>query len=259
MQLPAKQNEVEKARREFERLNEHLSQLKTEIRVLNARRGEIRESIEQENAALRLKRQQELDEMEKRAEAALKPLVTQRNAIQRQISELERQAQTEKMEVVGAQNELVAIRAQLGQLNKEVDEARATRESHEAHAVSISAQITNVQSQIQPLKDELGHLKDEVEGYTGRREDALWELTQVQADLNSKKTTLTRDISKMQEKRREIAANLAIEAKQVGMAREALAQWEEQLAKRDKVLRAREYKVALDEEKIAQNAGLLNL
>ncbi len=257
--MPPKDNATAKARNELARVNEHISQLKTEIRVLEARRGEIRDDIDRENNALKLKAGQELAETMKRAEEAVKPLVAQRSAIQRQISELERQAQTEQMEVVGAQNELIAVRAQLAQLHREIDEARATRESHEAHAVSVSAKITNLQSQVQPLKEELSHLKDEVEGYTGRREDALWELTQTQAELNAQKTSLTRDVAKLQEKRREVASNLALEAKQTENTRTALADWEARLQKFDKTLRAREYKVAVDEEKIAQNAGLLNL
>lgn len=259
MQLPKKASEVERAKLELERVNDHIIQLKTEIRVLEARRGEIKEGIEAENKALKLKRQQELAEMERQFEKTLEPLVKQRSALQRTISELERQAHTGESELEGLKNELVAVRAQLGQVAKEATEARTEKENYETTSSNISAQIATLRSQVQPLKDDLGHLQDEVNGYNARREEAQWQLTQVQAELNATKVKLERDVAKLQEKRREVAANLAIESKQIENARSAMAEWEERLKKYDKTLRAREYKVAIDEEKIAQNAGLLNL
>ncbi len=251
--------EREKVRAELARANELVAQVKTEVRVLESRRGEIREGIEAESNALRLKREQELDEMVGQCEAALEPLRKERIQLQKEISVLTRELLGYEAEKVGVETEITAARQTLGLINREFESSQQAVSSSELQKVNITAQITKLTSQIQPLREEVASLTDDLAGLSARKDDASWELTALQADLNSKKVLLNREIDGLEHKRRDLAGTLNLEAKNMAVAREAMANWESNLEKRDKILRAREYKVNVDEERIAQNAGLLNL
>ncbi len=251
--------EREKVRAELARANELVAQVRTEVRVLESRREEIREGIEAESNALKLKREQELDDLVGQAEAALVPLRQQRVDLQRDISALSRDLQQHEAEKVGVETEIIAARQTLGLINREFEVSQQEASKIELQRVNITAQITKLTSQIQPLREELAHLTDDMAGAKSRIEDASWELTAMQAEYNSKKVLISREIDGLEHKRRDLAGNLNIEAKNMAVAREALANWESNLEKRDKILRVREMKVATDEQKLADNVGLLNL
>ncbi len=253
------QLQVEKARRELATTNELIAQIKTEIRTLEARRKEIRAEIDQDTAEVRQQRERELKELEHRSKEALQPLTAERQAILLDITRSRRDQQDLEMAVLGVRTELDAVRAQVGQANREVEAAEKEKLNLETHRSSLSAQITTLAGRIAPLKDTLVDLQDQVAGTEKRLEDANWELTSAQADMLAKKTALEREVTELAHKRRDLASNLNVEMKQYETTRTALVEWEEKLNKRDKILRAREYKVAIDEDKIAQNAGLLNL
>lgn len=251
--------EREKVRVELARANELVAQVKTEVRVLESRRGEIREGIEAQSNQLKLEREQELDDLVSQAEAALEPLRKQRTELQHEVSSLSRDLQKYEAEKVGVETEIMAARQTLGLINREVETGQKEASSAELQRVNITAQITKLTSQIQPLREELAHLTDDMAGLDARKTDAAWELTALQAEYNSKKVLISREIDGLEHKRRDLAGNLNIEAKNMATAREALANWESNLEKRDKILRVREMKVATDEQKLADNVGLLNL
>lgn len=257
--LPEKQTEVERARRELERTNELIAQVKTEIRVLEKRRGEIRVEVEEDNRQLRLQREQDAAEVAKNLKATLAPLEAQRTDLRNEISKLVQTKQDIETELIGAQGELPAIRQQASRAQTEADLAQERKEKLEAQAVGVTAKITNLSGQIQPLKEELVGLRDEIGGLEQRKEDLGWELSALDASLTSQKTQLEREITELQHKRREVGSSLNEEMKQFENTRTALAEWESKLMKREKIVKAREYKAAIAEDKIATNAELLNL
>jgi len=251
--------EQEKIRIELSRANELLTQVKTEVRVFQDRRDEIRQGIEAESRQLKLKREQELDAMHEQSENALLPLRQAKIDLQQEVSVLSRAKQKQETELVGIETEVTATRQLLGMITKEANEAQASKDKAELQRVNITAQITSLNSQIQPLREKLADLTDDITGAEARKEEAAWELAALQADLNSKKVVLNREIDGLEHKRRDLASSLNIEAKNMANSREALANWETNLEKRDKILRAREYKVSQDEQRLADNVGLLNL
>jgi chromosome segregation ATPase len=251
--------EREKIRQELAKANELLAQLRVEIRVLEDRRGEIRRGIEAETEELKRKRERELDEVVAQADAAIVPLKAERQVINDEIAQLTRDKIKVESDLTGIQGEIVSQRDTLGLIIREVAQAKAEKETAEASATATSAQIASLQSQIRPLQEELAHLTNETRLVTTRRDDTDKELVALQTKYQSQRRDIELEMASLQRKRNDLATTLTAESSSLGQEREQLTKWAETLAKQDKIIRAREYKVAAAEQKIADNVGLLNL
>ena len=251
--------EREKTRQELARANELLAGLRTEIRVLESRRDEIRQGIDAETAKLKRERETELDDLVAQAEAAIAPLEADRKQLNETIADLTRKLIKLESDHAGLEGQIAAERATLGHIVKEVAEAKQEKEKAEAHSVSVSAQITKLTSSIQPLREELATLTSEVRDATAQRDATQKEIVGLQTVHLTRKKELELAIVGLERRRNELATTLTGEAAMAKREREDLTLWAEKLAKQEKIIRAREYKVAIAEQKIADNVGLLNL
>lgn len=254
-----KPDEREGKRAELARANELISQLKTEIRVLQVRSEDIRRGIEEDSARRKLELEKELADTREHAERQLEPLANERSKLQNQIGTFSSDLREKESQVMGLTDQISAGRTLAEQLRKEAVANKAERDKAEMEKIGITAEITKLRSNIQPLKEDIASLTEELAGAKQRREDASWELTALQADLNAKKVSLTRDIDGLEHTRRDLATNINVEKRQIEDARQILAEWELKLQKREKIVSAREYRAATKEEQIASNANLLNM
>lgn len=256
--MPSK-DQIELKREELARANELLSQLKTEIRVYEKRRDQTRESVEEETRQLKLERERELTAIRREHEASLPPLLEEQKRLSTEISILSRQSQELESEVGGLNGEIQAQRALVGQISREIEGLKAEKEAIELQSVNASTQVTNLQASIAPLKEELAHLTEEVRILNARRAEVDAGIVEAQRVFYLKKENWQKELTTLERDRRELATSVSADAAEIKRAREELVTWQEKLQKFDKTLRAREYKVALAEDKIAQNVGLLNL
>lgn len=256
--MPSK-DQAQLKREELARANELLSQLKTEIRVYEKRRDQIRESVEEETKRLKLDREKELESIRREHEAAIPPLLEEQKQLSTEISTLSRQKQGLESDVMGLNGEIEAQRALIGQISKEIEKLKAEKEAIELQSINASTQAANLRSSIAPLKEELAHLTDDVRQLTARRAEVDAGIAEAQRVFYLKKEDWAKELAGLEHRHRELATSVSADAAEIKRAREELVTWQEKLQKFDKTLRAREYKVALAEDKIAQNVGLLNL
>lgn len=258
-ELRANKDDKLALREELARANELLSQVSTEIRVLEHRRADIRAGIEAETEQLKARRVAEIAEAVKVAAAGLPALKDERAALNTAIAKLSRTKQGLESDIVGLQAEISAYHERIGQLNREFDSARQEKETAEAGMTAISTQAASLQATINPLRDELGHVTEELRMVQGRREEVETEILAWQRNYQLTKGGLEKEIAVLERKRRDLAGDISTEAADIKRAREELTVRAETLAKQEKIVRGREYKVAMAEEKIASNVGLLNL
>ncbi len=246
-------------RDELARANELLSQIKTELRVLESRRADIRAGIEAETETLKARRVEELGEVERVINDGLPKLRLERQDLTGEISKLDRRKEALEADIVGLETELTAYRQRLGQLSREFDQVKVDKEKAEAHVASANARVATIQATINPLAEDVGHLKDEVRILEARRDEVNADILATQRRNQLKRDDLALEIAGLERKRRELATDISSDAHNIERAREDITTRMETLAKQEKLVRAREYKVAQNEEKIAANIGLLNL
>ncbi len=253
------EEERDKVRQELARANELLSGLKMEIGVLQKRRVEMRQEIDEESAEIKHQRELELDDLVAQAEAAIAPLKAERQELREQVAQVTREKIRLDSELAGVEGEIPAVRQTLGQVTREVEAARGEWQKIETSRIAITAQITKLTSSIQPLREELAILTGEVRANIAKRDEIEKELVGLQNAHTIRTGEIKLEMASLERKRNELATRLSAEAQALKDDREQLAKWAETLAKQEKIVRAREFKVSIAEEKIAANVNLLNL
>jgi chromosome segregation ATPase len=244
---------------EIAKTNDLLSQLHIEVKVLKQRRDDMRSQIDAESALLLSKREGDLRMIEHEHEARLKPLQAGYSTVVKDISAKEAALQGLESEHLGLTLQVEAERATLAQVQREVEQKKGEFEAFSNQSVGISAQITSLQSQVNPLREELAQLTADLHERKAYAQEVEADIVRKQNEFSTNTADLHLKIDQLEHKRRDLATDISQERMQMERAREELATWQQTIQKREKVVRAREFKVATQEQRIADNAQLLDL
>lgn len=239
--------------------NELLGNLQTEIKVVQSRRETLRLESDDERSLAVTKRKSELSEIEHEHGERLQPLQKLLEETRVAIAPLERQKATLESEIPYLQSDIEQSRASLIRLTREVDEATVLKEQAQAETVKVRNQIGFLTDQIAPLVERQAELLGAIRDFEVIKDDVESRIATLDSEFSAKEASYEQTLARLQLRSAAMKTDYATEQQQMELARKQLADREIALNARDDNLRRREFKVERDEQRLAQNAGLLNL
>lgn len=236
-----------------------MTHLQNEVQAVQKRRQAFSDEIKAETARLLVEREQQLISTEITAKKRLKELGTELATARDELVTLAKRKPQYEEEILVLQRSADALQGDEQSLSARIDALTRSLTAKEQHQVSVESRIQALEGDIDPLKT----LKSELETATGSlglvKASLEEQIVETEAEYAKKKATVEADISDLLSKQQSLEVAQANMLTQYNQMSEDIAARTKALDDREGILKRREYKVNIDERRVASNAELLQL
>lgn len=236
-----------------------MTHLQNEVQAVQKRRQAFSDEIKAETARLLVEREQQLASTEITAKKRLKELGTELAVARDELVTLAKRKPQYEEEILVLQRSVDTLQGDEQSLNARIDALTRSLTGKEQHQASVESRIQALEGEIAPLK----MLKSELETATGSlglvKASLEEQIVETEAEYAKKKATVEADISDLLSKQQSLEVAQANMLTQYNQMSEDIAARTKALDDREGILKRREYKVNIDERRVASNAELLQL
>lgn len=233
-----RQNEVQAAQKQLDSLNSQID--KKTMRLLAEQKDKL-DAVYAEAAARMAV-----------ADQKIAGLTDDQTALTNGIADLEKIKKALEDDVARLLDDKDNSTNDLKQLKKYVTEL-------ERHLDQLNASRTALQTVIAELTEQKPVLEAEIADLSNRKAAIIGENVVLEQDFKEKKAQKESDIATLDAKILARAQDIEERKREEMAVRSDLASWQKRLEDRDKILRLREAKVSVGEDKLLHNSTLLNL
>lgn len=202
---------------------QHVDQIKVEIRVLEGRRGEIRGEIQAVTDKMLADRQEQLDHQLAEHDRRVKELTDRASELVKDVERLETSQHEQATRLSDLDSEVEQRRRALTQLLEDEKLAIGRLEVSRSQLEAVESQVGTLNGQIEPLQNQIEALKGALEQARGEHSEATAAITAEITALIEKKSGLEREIGSLQARKRELAVDVSGQIEEMKQAREDLA------------------------------------
>lgn len=256
------QKTMEQTREEQKRLQQLETKVQSsqnELSALQQQKLRLRQDIERVTARLLRERDESFVSQEKEARLAIAPLEKQRDDIKSQVTSLETRKFELGQEVIGAENKLNDLQNLFAQITKDNQDAAELSKRLETQYLSLKSENGALNQSISDGKQAILSTEEELITLKKQRNDLIAVNTDLEAKDNIEKEARKHELDVLNDKLKGIKNEILQNIGEQDLARRDIARRTQELDDKEQVLRRRELKVEQGENRIQQNASLLDL
>ena len=253
------EQQLEQIQAKITKANQLLDHLERETAEAKRQRKAISEDIEAERKRAVQQRVQELAEVQSAADAKLAVYRQEIRALTDEQRHLVKRNTTLKSEIAAATADLEGLASRKIQYAQDVEDAQRQLARAHAEVGSLDARKTHLDSQIGPLTEEIANKTVEIGQLDAKILELTTKLSTLDSQFASRKEAYEAQITEWLAKIDDLKIRSVELSKQNDAWAADLAAREKALDERGENLRRREFKVNQDEQRVARNAGLLQL